>query len=659
MSLTLTATAKPSHSPPRILLTVTESDSMVGLNAVRLFRDGQELRFAAQLTGLSAVVYDYDAPFGVELSYRADADETSSAVLWSETWANVSSWTASGGTGWSASGGLAVNTTTDASIYRAAVANRFTVGASTDAQVELRDATNTIPLVTATVSNGRVKLVGSTTQEVTGSGAFDLILGTGTVSVVGTGWSAQVAFTGSPAFIWLRRAPLSKTREWSTSGTPDCICRDSSGNLYITDGTNKLVRKYDSTGTFLASWTTTHSPNGIAVDSSGNTYVTTNESGTYLLRKFNSSGTQTASWSTVGVSYGVEVDGSGNVYTTDATNKLVRKFNSSGTQTLSFSTTGSPDGIALDSTGKIVITDGDNKMVRRFTTAGVADASWALTGAPNEVAVDQSSGDVWVTNKQNSSIDIYTSAGVLINSYSMAGQPSDVALVPLGGVADEDFYVVNAGSAKVEQFHRPNDVSVDDITAYQPTFGYTVSASDAETLSVDQAWLTNAVDPDLALPLGPGEDHFIVDSTRVQGSLDSTTVALPIEGSADVLTVSTGPRGLETWTLDVACLSEDARRDMKALLANSSILSLRLPAGEYDGLDDGFYAVGDVALNRVGHPSLEHAHIATLPLTPSRAPAFDAVWSWNWDALASTGLTWDEVAALYPTWNDLLVGPTS
>lgn len=107
MTLTLTATAEPSHSPPRVLLSVTESDSTRPLLSCSFYRDGVPLRFVPTISGQTAVAYDYDAPFDSSLLYRADVVEGTPVTLdWTDTFASLAAWT-SVVSGWSAGGSLA------------------------------------------------------------------------------------------------------------------------------------------------------------------------------------------------------------------------------------------------------------------------------------------------------------------------------------------------------------------------------------------------------------------------------------------------------------------------------------------------------------------------------------------------------------------------
>lgn len=208
-------------------------------------------------------------------------------------------------------------------------------------------------------------------------------------------------------------------------------------------------------------------------------------------------------------------------------------------------------------------------------------------------------------------------------------------------------------------------VSTDDISVYLASG--TAGFSDEDTASltgIDSGWLTNTSLPELAVeiePPGGTGDLLLTDVTRGDTNLKSTAVQLDIEGSNDVLTVVTGPRKRETWDMEILSLSEAGRRSLIQLLANNASVSLRLPDSlDYFNLDDGFYAVGDVSTTRLGTPRMRTEHnTVLLPLTPSRGPSFDVIWAWNWDALAQTGLSWDEVVAEFTSWDDLLLGPDS
>jgi sugar lactone lactonase YvrE len=191
--------------------------------------------------------------------------------------------------------------------------------------------------------------------------------------------------------------------------------------MYVTDVSNNLIREITSSGVVttlagggsvggtasghadgIGTAATFYSPTGIALDSSGNVYVA--DQYNHLIRKINTSGVVTtlAGGGSVGGTAGgyadgsgtaatfyhpggVAVDSSGNVYVADNTYCLIREITISGVvSTLAgggsaggtasghadgigtAATFNSPGGVAVDASGNLYIADSSNNLIRKM-----------------------------------------------------------------------------------------------------------------------------------------------------------------------------------------------------------------------------------------------------------------------------------------------------
>jgi serine/threonine protein kinase, bacterial len=251
----------------------------------------------------------------------------------------------------------------------------------------------------------------------------------------------------------------------ATFNKPFGVATDASGNVYVADAGNNQVRMITAAGmvtTFAgtgvvgsgngldtASFST---PMGVAVDGSGNVYVADYQND--LIRKITSAGVVSTlagsgaagatdgldTAATFNLPEAVAVDAAGNVYVADNGNNLIRKVTPAGQvstlagsgQSGSANGTGSaasfnsPFGLVVDAAGNIYVADSGNNLIRKITPSGVVstlagsgikgtkDASGAAASfnTPSGLAID-ASGNVYVADENNNLIRKITAAGVV------------------------------------------------------------------------------------------------------------------------------------------------------------------------------------------------------------------------------------------------------
>jgi hypothetical protein len=364
---------------------------------------------------------------------------------------------------------------------------------------------------------------------------------------------------------------------------PSGVAVDGSGNVYVADDSNHLIRKITPGGVVTtlagsgslgsANGTGTaasfRGPSGVAVDGSGNVYVA--DRSNHLIRKITpggvvttlagsgSAGSADGTGTAASFSYpeDVAVDGSGNVYVADRSNHLIRKITSAGVVTTlagsgsEGSTNGTgkaasfylPSGVAVDGSGNVYVADDSNLLIRKITSGGVVTTFAGSSGyagsadgtgtaasffSPRGIAVD-GSGNVYVADRHNQLIRKITSAGVVT---TLAGSGSS-------GSAD--------GTGTAASFSNPYGVAVDG------SGNVYVADSDNHLIrKIATTLASGSTTKDATLPLifttsKPTTDFAVGDITVTNGALSDFAAA-----SSTVYTATFTPTADGAATIDVA-----------------------------------------------------------------------------------------------------------
>jgi alpha-tubulin suppressor-like RCC1 family protein/streptogramin lyase len=294
---------------------------------------------------------------------------------------------------------------------------------------------------------------------------------------------------------------------------PFGITVDSSGNLYVADKGNMLIRKVTPTGvtsTLLGAgnfnW-----PHGITIDSSGNLYVA--DTHYHAIRKITFTGaTATAISIIAGVEgqqgnsdgigsaarfrypHAITIDSTGNLYVADTDNNAIRKVTPTGVTSTIAGGFNQPYGITIDSSGNLYVADSLNYAIKKITPAGVVSTIAGLAGqrgstdgtgsgarfsTPTGITID-SSGNLYVADQGNQVIRKITPAGVVSTFAGVAGQRGNAdGLVAITDIAVSIPLVSQVGSwvPRPMTVELPRVANNKDVLTYNSTTSRWVAAA--------------------------------------------------------------------------------------------------------------------------------------------------------------------------------------
>lgn len=221
---------------------------------------------------------------------------------------------------------------------------------------------------------------------------------------------------------------------------PQDMVKDASGNLYVADQGNNVIRKITPDGTVstfagsgiagyynstTASSAQFRGPRGLAIDSKGNIYVADRDNN--VIRRITPAGAVSRY---AGYPKATYFDA-----TEDTTNSVYSGFHS-------------PTSLAFDASGNLYVADAGNYAIRKITPARVVTT---VAGGPNQTDVVGTPAGIAVDSQGNFFISDQSGRVLELTK--------DNVLYPLAGTAGVNSFANGSGTAA--QFNSPQGLTVD------------------------------------------------------------------------------------------------------------------------------------------------------------------------------------------------------
>jgi trimeric autotransporter adhesin len=292
--------------------------------------------------------------------------------------------------------------------------------------------------------------VDNSVLKISAAGIVTVVAGNGTYGFTGDGGLATLAELADPA----------------------AVAVDGAGDLFIADAYNGRIRKVASNGIIttvagdgdagyagdggLATSAEIAPPVGVAVDGSGNIFIL--DSTNSVVRKVAANGVITtfagngitgnsgdngpAIKATLNNPMGIAVDAAGDVFIADTYNYAVRKVSTSGTITTvaggSSALLNDPTGVAVDGAGSLFIAD--NVVIQRVSASTGIMTPIAQPGYEYAIAAD-AQGDVFLADSSSNSVRKLTPASQTVTITSVVDAASERA----GPVSPGEIIVIYGG----------------------------------------------------------------------------------------------------------------------------------------------------------------------------------------------------------------------
>ncbi len=363
----------------------------------------------------------------------------------------------------------------------------------------------------------------------------------------------------------------------------------SNGYVYVSDGSNHRVQKFDRYGIYQSQFGNSGSgdgqfstPNAMNEGTAGEIFVVDVknhrvqkfEADGIFLGKFGSEGTTDGQFKS---STGVAVNSAGHIYVAEWGSSsairvqefepdftFVRKWGSSGTANGQFKNL---NGVDVDADGNVYVVDANNNRIQKFTGTGTHLATWGSTTAgsgPGQfnypVGVEiGATGHVYVADTKNNRVQKFDSDGTFLEQFGSYGSdpgqfnwPFFVSVAPTGEVYVSEYYNnrvqrwfdsdawVSGTNEFTNPAYGPTDVGVGSDGGVEQLLGLSQTLTSAKTLIVGG---TTTVYADGTLTLDDGS--LTSPSVEVHGTLGGTGT---ITGNVNVESGGIHAPGLGTGT---------------------------------------------------------------------------------------------------------------
>ena len=336
---------------------------------------------------------------------------------------------------------------------------------------------------------------------------------------------------------------------------PVGVAVDGSGNIFILDSTNSVVRKVAANGvitTFAGTGTTGSSgdngpaikamlnnPMGLAVDTAGDVFIV--DTYNYAIRKVSVSGTIASvvggSSAPLNSPSGVAVDGAGNLYIADY--EVIQRVSAATGIMTTIADSGYEYGIAADAQGDVFIADSSSSSIRKLTPTSqtvmitsVVDAASERSGpvSPGEIIVIYGGGlgpALGVTAAPSGGVFGTTLGGTTVTINGVAAPVFYASAMQVNAIVPYEVSGATAGITVAYQGGISSAVSVPLAASSPNLFTYNATgAGEAAAFNVVDGTVNSATNPE---KVGGYIELFATGAGQTSpGGVDGKLAALPL-----------------------------------------------------------------------------------------------------------------------------------